>query len=1014
MTVLWQKFTQLINSTLPYSRQAPGRSKFKEWSRAKPQRRSSMPWLFILAVLLAFSSLLSMANVVGAQDSTPSPTEAPVDTPVPPTDTPLPPTDTPLPPTDTPTVAPPTDTPLPPTDTPGLEPPTDTPLPPTDTPTVAPPTDTPLSAETVAPTETITPTATLAPTATPSLSTFARIDAQADSSGGLIDAFTFYIPYRADILDDQFEFTLSDPPPDRPPPLFDVDIVFIISIAVDREGSIIYYDHWEDGPELNLTTPTQPSTEIWGDNNPANGLPPGFSTDLLATSATSQDDVITLRNTVRSANRPPDDFKFDGGDRLTSVGGAIAVTLTFWTAPPGPGTLYMDAWELYPTNRWGTDYRIPVGENLAGTGPNQRPGFEVVGLNVQAVLDNTTVNLDLNADGTFEETVTLNKGQQLTRLGSEMGIGPQSVLVGAEVQASAPVQVHLITANPQSRYEMRGYTMVPANQWTDDYLAPRSSDGDFWLYNPNDSELEIKVETALTASTTITIPANSTVKYPPVGLSTATGVRFTSTDERHFTALAALDESDTQDWGYSLLPSNRLATQALVGLGLGNVNQPSDADESRIYITALDDTTIFVDYDNDGNADANFSVAPLAEVAITAPNHDMTGAFLFTSDGTPFAIVWGQDESAPDALPSIDAGSSIVPLPSVLIQKTFQLNEDADCTGTVTVNDTVEFKLQYFNQTVIPIHNIIVSDVLPAAVTYVPHTTLLNGNPLPDNSNSSPFPLDEGGYNTGELPALGQGFLTFQVIVNDETLPIINQARISSEDLPSGSSSIIIFTSTQAQAPLYQIAQSLVDPPDGFAVSGQVITFNLAITNTGSETITKFPLQDNFDTVQLTFQKASPAVDLVTPGQLSWNDLTDIGGDLLPAATTNLLISFVVNQLPATVTEIVLQAIGVGGELSDGTILPACSARATVNLKPEPPPPKPTPPKPPDRSTQTPSPPPSTATPVVTTTVFPVVFLPETGTGEFKYEEWAFISKFLLLVLVSSLAVMHFLGKDDT
>src|SRR4029453_13041402 len=116
----------------------------------------------------------------------------------------------------------------------------------------------------------------------------------------------------------------------------------------------------------------------------------------------------------------------------------------------------------------------------------------------------------------------------------------------------------------------------------------------------------------------------------------------------------------------------------------------------------------------------------------------------------------GQDESAPEALPSIDAGGSIVPLPSLLIQKTFQLNEDADCTGTVTVNDTVEFKLQYFNQTVIPIQDIIVSDVLPAAVTYVPNTTLFNGNPLPDNSSSSPFPLDEGGFNTGELPALGK------------------------------------------------------------------------------------------------------------------------------------------------------------------------------------------------------------------------------------------------------------------
>jgi hypothetical protein len=483
-----------------------------------------------------------------------------------------------------------------------------------------------------------------------------------------------------------------------------------------------------------------------------------------------------------------------------------------------------------------------------------------------------------------------------------------------------------------------------------------------------------------------------------VGLSTATGIRFTSTDERRFTALAALDEDDTQDWGYSLLPSNRLATQALVGLGLGNVNEPPDADESRIYVTALDDTTIFVDYDNDGQVDNSFAVSPLAEVPITAPNHNMTGAFLFTSDGTPFAIVWGQDESAPEALPSIDAGGSIVPLPSLLIQKPFN-NEI--CTGTVTVNDTVEFKLQYFNQ-LLSYHNIVVSD--PARRSITPDH-LFNGNLL-DNSSVA-LPLDESGFNTGELPALGKGLLTFQVIINDDTLPIINRANISSEDLPSGSDSLIIFTTTQARAPLYQIHQTLVDPPDGFAVSGQVITFNLAITNTGSDAVAKFPLQENFSAVQLTFQNAIPAADLVTPGQLGWNDLTLTVGDLPPAATTNLLISFVVNQLPAAVTEIALQAIGVGGELSDGTILPACSASATVNLKPEPaPPPAPTPPIA-YRPTQTPSP------SIHRTPVRLILYhddrfsrglLAGNRVKEFKYAEWPLSAK---LRWFWSAATMH-------
>jgi hypothetical protein len=52
---------------------------------------------------------------------------------------------------------------------------------------------------------------------------------------------------------------------------------------------------------------------------------------------------------------------------------------------------------------------------------------------------------------------------------------------------------------------------------------------------------------------------------------------------------------------------------------------------------------------------------------------------------------------------------------------------------------------------------------------------------------------------------------------------------------------------------------------------------------------------------------------------------------------------------------------------------------------------------------------------VATTTVFPVAFLPETGTREFKYEERVLSDEFLLLVLVSGLAaIMYFLGKENT
>ena len=65
----------------------------------------------------------------------------------------------------------------------------------------------------------------------------------------------------------------------------------IFSIVVSADATVIYYDHWEDGYEINLASPTQSTTKIWGDGIDANGIPPGFVHDPVGlTNGT----VITL------------------------------------------------------------------------------------------------------------------------------------------------------------------------------------------------------------------------------------------------------------------------------------------------------------------------------------------------------------------------------------------------------------------------------------------------------------------------------------------------------------------------------------------------------------------------------------------------------------------------------------------------------------------------------------------------------------------------------------------------
>jgi uncharacterized repeat protein (TIGR01451 family) len=819
------------------------------------------------------------------------------------------------------------------------------------------------------------------------LAVFACLFTFAEARAFQIDAFTFFIPYPTDALSDQFDAAHIDD-------FSGVSIVTTVSVSVLRGGSVIYYDHWEDGLEPNITSPIQASTQVWGDNDETNGIPPGFDSDVLTAG-----DVIAVQNVVPVDPRNPADVLYDGGDKLVSLGGAIAVALAVWPETvlweDGtliPGILFAGAWELYPTSRWGSNYTIPVGQDVArGDG-----SFEVVGLNVQAVQDGTLVEVDLDADGDFEITRQLDEGRQLTEV--------RGVNAGARVRASAPVQVNLFTGNPVSDYEARAYTMLPDDQWTNDYLAPRSSDGDYWLYNPHESELLVSAET-ITGATVITIAANGVANFPLTGLSAATGVHFTA--DRDFFGIAALDEAESQDWGYALLPIENLTTQALVGWAPGNNNEPPDGDESRVYVTAIDSTTVTVDYDGNRAPDAQYPVAPLAEVDIADPiDHDMTGAYLYVESRIPFIAVWGQDESAPPALPSIDVGTNIVPLRAPSIQQESEVLTEGYVCGTLVQPYTLEFLLHVYNDSVADSAEVIVADYLSPEFSYVLGSTTVNGSPIPDNSSGSPFPLDEGGHNIGTIPGFGETPITFKTVTT-YTGEFINRAEILSPPADPAIATVWL----PARVAGYAMTKVSIDPADGVIDSepGQVITFGLTITNTGQETITQLPVWDTFDENLLTFRDATVPPDQVASGVITWTDLTIPFGDLVPAQSIVQSMSFSVTYpIPegVTGTNNVVLGEGVPNTL-DRTQAITCSVASVSFVIPTPTPPTITPtptpsltvtPTPPS-VTQTPRPAPGLTptptqyrpTPGITTLVTAtpaVVLLPETGTGRPPTVQW--------------------------
>ena len=169
--------------------------------------------------------------------------------------------------------------------------------------------------------------------------------AQAEWDGQLLVAQMFYVP----LPEDQIKASLTA--------LYSstgTTIDSTLSIVPAQINGIIYYDHWEDGYEANIEAPTQASTKIWGDNNPANGIPPGFATDVLS----SNFETTTTLNQGQS-------YQVNGGV-LTGARILANKNIQVHWIVGDVGTTYESDWfTLYPRNQWSSTYYNPVGTTVA-------------------------------------------------------------------------------------------------------------------------------------------------------------------------------------------------------------------------------------------------------------------------------------------------------------------------------------------------------------------------------------------------------------------------------------------------------------------------------------------------------------------------------------------------------------------------------------------------------------------------------------------------------------------------
>ena len=543
------------------------------------------------------------------------------------------------------------------------------------------------------------------------------------------------------------------------------DAKYLISIVPSSTGSRIVYDHWEDGYEPDLNSPTQTTTLVWGDGNTTNGIPPGYSTDTLVAGKpiVLEDSMSLPRNASQIFFDSPDHF---GADR------PVAVVLG-GIHPLIPGELLGGAVEVADVESWGRTFVAPIGVDA-----DSDNSFAATALMIQGGDLPADVRVDADADGLAELTNTLGQGQSWLVTGS---------VVGASVAADQPVQVQMITgdAGEITGFVSRWYKLAPTPAWGERYCTPvstvdrvdvddRDSDNEtddivpveseIYLHNPGDSDLVLNGED-LNGSWSVTVPPRSTVRRL---LPKDSGTCVSSANGERFYGLTLTDKGRSQhDWGASLINECSLYSQILVGFGRGSGNGTENG--NPVWVTPLERTRLHIDYDGDpttgplvdpfGNRyDLRMNnVEALASVRIYDTNdNNQTGMRVYTVDGTLIAAAYGQDGGvAKIGRPFLDLGTAVLPVASSVLSSSPSLLVDLDGDGRISPEDVVEIRIDLLNDGLVPLEGLYLEHTMPAGLEYATNSTLLNGVLVPDDpAPATPFPFDDGG---GSIPDLGQG-----------------------------------------------------------------------------------------------------------------------------------------------------------------------------------------------------------------------------------------------------------------
>ena len=623
----------------------------------------------------------------------------------------------------------------------------------------------------------------------------------------------------------------------------DTEIRSIISIVPGEDGTVIFYDHWEDGYEEILLSPTQSTTQIWGDNNPANGIPIGFTNDIV-----NAGDIITLENTIDTTIFGQAITNYNGGDKFATTK-PLATTRAFYpeTVTDGattfydPGTVMAGAAQILDSTQYGLFYLAPVGTNTLGTAASPTNMFEYAGAFIMAAQDPTLVSVDTNADGAVDEVRWLNQG--------DTWYIDNGIREGATFRGEKPIQVHLITGQDiTAGLEVRLFTLFPRYQWDSDFITPVGQSGTannptvrVFMHNPNTNSITVTY-TNQSTSGTINIAAGATASYT---MPTNTGGRFYTTSGDLFVPVSTVDSSDPtsyRDWGYGIVPRRTLTTQAIISYGPGDGVLGANA--NPMWVTSDSNTVIYIDYDSDPSTGANLetNTGTRYDVAITnAPfdmnlvyvptGNDQTGVRAYTIDGAYVSAAWGQDANVSQpAAAFLDMGTTIMPFPVIILNKSHEFEVDLDGDNLADPGDSIRYTLTVVNAGFQDVQNVVLTDVVPEFTSYATNSTTTNETGQADDGSGTPFPVDENGLNIGTVVQGGTATVSYVMTVSTNfptnALGIINGVYLVSSEGQRGDIDPIA-----VQRDGLSLLKSATD--ETFEL-GSTVTYEVVLINTGT------------------------------------------------------------------------------------------------------------------------------------------------------------------------------------